>query len=176
MFASSISHWSAHKDDFFCCPVAGRPWEAAGVGELGCTLPWVLLSVCDTCDRAAHAYPARWHTRHMGSTPGPVMEKGSWWEPSECLHVLCTIPEATGEQKSTMKATQDCSRWKNKHSWSWKTSPADWLPPTDQCGVQCFLGDSHWLCFWKVRSSLLPALIWELAVKRNGRVMANPGH
>lgn len=59
------------------------------------------------------------------------------------------------------------------HSWSCRTSPDDLLPPTDQCWVQFFFGDFHWLSSLKGSSSLLCTLIWKVAVEGNGRVMPN---
>lgn len=98
LYFSKTVHWSTHKDDFSCCPEAGRTWEAAGTGELGCALLWVFLSlaVIWVIEQHMHILPG---DTQVGSTPGPVMEKGSWWEPFECLHILCIVPEAAREQK-----------------------------------------------------------------------------
>ena len=170
---SMIVYCSTRKDVFCCCPVPGRIWEAAAIEELGYALLWVLLSayVFVICIIEQHM-----HVLPCDTLPGLVMQQGSWCECSQCLHILCTFPAAKWKQKSKDLAKLShtwCSLPGRKascaglfqtakhdmHSCSCETSPADLLPPTDQCRVQFFFGDVHWLRSLKGRSSLLCTLI-----------------
>lgn len=131
LYLSKTVHCSTHKDLFSCCPVAGRAWEATGTEELGCALLWVLLSLFMIFIIEQHKHILPGDTQ---DTLGPVMEQGSWWEPFECLQILCTVPEATREQKSTMfpprmwQNRRAQLKLKNKSCWLATTNWSMWSP------------------------------------------------
>lgn len=134
-----------------------------------------------------------WHMHVLphDTLTGLAIQQESWCESSQCLYILCTLTAATWKQKSKDLA-------KLSHTWcslpggkarcaalfqmakqtytaeAAKQALLDLLPPTDQCWVQFFFGDFHWLSSLKGRSSLFCALIWEQAAERNGR--ARPNH